>query len=208
MSAALMLSDEEDGPPNLPPRLRIMPDHDETTDTLAPPTDPEPPTAAENEAPEPRVAIRPQPADPWDTSFLDKDDSVFSRAVKLIADAARANEAAAADRKRFEEQQISQQNEILVCVQRAEKSQEANFKIINHELRELKASDLRQDGRLAQGDERFQKIEQSIAALKDELIALVTREMKIAADRIQALESELAKAKTDAARTAKAPVPA
>lgn len=214
MSAALCMSalnDREDDPSHH--YLRAMPDQDaEHTETLVPPTDREAPTNPENEAPAPRTAIRPQPADPWDTSFLNQDDSTFSRAVKMIADAARANEAAriaseaAADaRKRFEDQQQQMQGEILTCVQRAEKSQEANFKILNHEVQELKASDIRQDGRLAEGDERFQQIERSIVALKDELIALVTREIQAAAKKIEALETELAKARTDAARNAQAP---
>lgn len=198
---------EEPNPAYSAPPMNDQDDPRETTETLAPPTDREAKTNPENEKPEPRVAVRPPPADPWDTSFLDQDDSTFSRAVKMIADAARANEAArlaseaeAEQRKAFQDQHLSLQSEILTCVQRAEQAQDANFKILSRDVRDLKASDIRQDGRLAQGDERFQRIEQSIADLKDELIALVTRATQDAAVRIEALETELATARADATR--------
>lgn len=62
----------------------------------------------------------------------------------------------------------------------------------------LEKHDAAHDERLNEGEARFKQIEESIVALKDDLIALVTREMKSAAEKIEALEKLLAEAKANA----------
>lgn len=210
--AMCALSDPED---DFPTRAEMPQDQDdrETTETLVPETDREAPTSPENEAPLPRDAIRPEPADPWDTAFLRADDSVFSQAVKMVANAGRRMDEERVERKasedaeqRTQRQMLEQQDAILAAIQRADDNSTRNYELLRDEIRHLKDSDLKQDERLKQGDKRFEKIEESIAALKEELLALVAREMKSAADKIEALEKLLAEAKANVtARQAPAP---
>lgn len=178
--------------------LTLMSNDDhETTTTLAPPTDREAPTNPEASV-APIQALRPPPQE-YDTSFLRQDDSTFSRAVKLIADAARALDADREERRLATAQAQSNHNAVIEAIIRADANSTRNYEMVRDEIRHLKDSDLKQDRRLAEGDQRFEKIEQSIAALKDELIALVTRATADAAVRIDALEQQLARAKNDAA---------
>jgi hypothetical protein len=65
-------------------------------------------------------------------------------------------------------------------------------------LVDLEKHDAAHDERLNEGEVRFKQIEDSIIALKDDLFELVTREMKSATDKIQALEKLLAEAKANA----------
>jgi hypothetical protein len=189
------LDDREDDPPHH--YLRAMPENDdrEITETLAPPTDREAPTNPENPRPVHRNAVLPQGAglnpyaqkpDWWDGSFF---QSIFND----VQGAAEAHRRVAAG-----------QDEILAAIQAADRNSNRNYELIRDEIRHLKDSDLKQDQRLKEGDRRFEQIEQSIKELKDELIALVTREMKSAAEKIEVLEKQLLKAKADAAGSTEA----
>jgi hypothetical protein len=186
---AQALSDPEDDNPAF--RIRAMPDQDsrETTETLVPETDREAPTnpeAAPRPAMPPPAGLSPyaQKPDWWEGSFF---QSVFND----VQDARRAHD-----------QVLASQEQILAAIQSADRNSNRNYELIRDEIRRLKDSDIKQDQRLKEGDQRFDQIERSIADLKTDLIALVTREMRAAATKIEALETELAKARTDAARSA------
>jgi hypothetical protein len=205
--------------------LRLIMSQDERPDTIPPDTHRESPTqphaserplkpeTLESMARDYTRTITPPPRQPdadelansalasqnppawWADSFIGAALSDFSAEARRI-------HAEREERRRYEQEQLRLQEKILEAVeraeqtvQRAEKRSDANFEIVHAELRSLKASDMRQDGRLADGDRRFQQIEQSIADLKDELIALVTRATEDAAKRIEALEQELANAR-------------
>lgn len=177
--------------------LRIMPiDHDRP-DTMAPETDRDTPTNPEA-SPGPLKAMRPPPSE-YDTSFLDQDDNTFSRAVKMIAKAARAMEEDRQERQLANAQAQAHHNEVIAAIVRADENSTRNYEMVRDEIRHLKDSDLKQDQRLKEGDKRFDRIEQSIVELKVELLALVARATEETANRIEELEQELAKAKRDAA---------
>lgn len=190
------LSDDEDGPPNLPPRLRIMPnDQDESRNALTTPAPPpsEPATRAENEKPEPRIAMNPAPltnpfAEPppwWEGSFFQATFNKMQSGFEALSKAAAG------------------QDEILAAIQRADSNSTRNYELIRDEIRHLKDSDLKQDERLKQGDKRFEQIERSVEALKVELIARIESEMRVFVEKFQALERLLAEAKAnDPARPA------
>ena len=186
MSAALCMSalnDREDDPSHH--YLRAMPDQDaKHTETLVPPTDREAPTnpeAAPRPAMNPPAGLSPyaQKPDWWEGSFF---QSVFND----VQDARRAHD-----------QVLASQEQILAAIQSADRNSNRNYELIREEIRHLKDSDIKQDQRLKEGDQRFDQIERSIADLKTELIALVTREMKLAADKIEVLEQQLAEAKAN-----------
>lgn len=187
---AAALSDREDDPPAY--RCRPMPDQDprETTETLAPPTDPEPPTSPENEKPEPKHAMNPPPPAPpeyWKAAY-DKlveihEDARRDRESRAARDDALVMRLSAAAKEASESSVThltTALSEIAVSVER-----------IGTRLVSLEANDEAHAKRLAEGDERFGAIEQQLADLK----ALVTK-----------LEADLAEAKAHVpARTAPSP---
>lgn len=191
------LNDEEDNPPLQPPRLTLMstPDERDTRNTITMPPPSELETKTENEAPDPaRVpALRPPPADEWDTAFLREDDSVFSNAVRMVAKAGRLMAEERQERRSTEDmaasrhaEQLAQGAKIIQAVDRADQNSSRNYELLRVEIGHLKASDLKQDQRLKDGDRRFEEIEQSIVDLKSELV-----------QRLATLEAEIAKAKAD-----------
>jgi hypothetical protein len=203
MSTALNMPALDDAEDRFPirPGLRLMSNHKddthENTETLAPPTDPEPPTNVENEPPR-RDAISPPAVFNPATA-----DSVFSDAVKQIADAARIIREGREERLRAEEQAQRNHDATIDAIVRADQNQSRNYELLRDEIRHLKDSDRRQDERLIEGDKRFATIEKSIADLKAELLALVTRAGEDAARRIAALESDLAELRANAATHAR-----
>ncbi len=183
--------------------IRLMPNENdrETSDTMAPPTDREAPTNPANEKPDPRPAIVPPQ---YDTAFLDQHDSVFAQAVKIVASVGNDINRDRVERLRVADEQaraqaelLAQQTKILEAVQKADENSKRNYELLRDEIRHLKDSDLKQDRRLAEGEERFAQIERSIENLKTELLALVERATADAAQRIDALEKQLAEAKAD-----------
>lgn len=173
------LSDPEDDPPAF--RHRAMPneqDERESRNTITMPPPSEPETKVENDAPDPArvAALRPPPVDEWDTAFLRGDDSVFSRAVMMVASAGRrmdeerkerqSNEERAADRHK---EQLAHQSEVLQAVLAADRNSSKNYELLRDEIRHLKDSDLKQDLRLKEGDRRFEQIEQKVAELEKRL---------------------------------------
>lgn len=72
-----------------------------------------------------------------------------------------------------------------------------DYETLRRELKSFRnatqAKDAEHDSRLAEGDERFAQIENSIDELKAELLAAVAKSVEDAARRIAALETELGK---------------
>jgi hypothetical protein len=176
------------------PGLYLMP-NDDRPDTIVPPTDRE--ARTNPEASRSPMTLRPPPTDPWDTSFLNADDAVFSRAVKMLADAARANDESRRERKRFEEAQLTGQARIERAIEKADQNSQHNYSMLRDAFEKLAESDRQQNRRLAEGDERFGRIERSIEGLKEELLAHIARATEDAAKRIGALEDELARARAN-----------
>jgi hypothetical protein len=180
-----------------------MSDNDdrEITDTISPPSDREAKTNPDNlkpsEAPEHRDAIAPSPSIP--TLNPATADSMFTDAVNKIVDAANVIKSGKAEAEAIERQRRADHDALLAAIQKADDNNQRSYKLLHNELLHLKDSDRTQNARLAEGDERFAAIERSIANLKDELIALVTRATRDAAERIGALENELAELRTNAA---------
>lgn len=188
-----------------PPRthLRILPMTDDTerrdNPTIeAPPlseTEPERKTNPEASAPPAIQSLRPPPPDPYDTSFLQQDDSTFSRAVILIANAARALDEDR-ERQRFSEQQAQENHRaLLTAITRADDNGNRNYEMLRSDIRHLKDSDREQDRRLAEGEERFGEIERSIEILKGEFLAALPGAIRAILapylDRIDVLEREI-----------------
>jgi hypothetical protein len=142
-----------------------------------------------SEAPEHRDAIAPSPAIPTLTPATA--DSIFTDAVNKIVDAANVIKSGKAEAEAIERQRRADHDALLAAIQKADDNNQRSYKLLHNELLHLKDSDRTQNARLAEGDERFAAIEKSIANLKDELIALVTRATLDAAERIEALENEL-----------------
>jgi hypothetical protein len=169
-SAALAMTalhDPEDCPPLI---YRVtMNDDREITETLAPPTDREPPTNPANEKPEPRRAMNPpagaianpfaSPPDWWEGSFF---QDTFNKMQGGFA----ALEKAAAG-----------QDAILAAIQRADANQTANYNLLRAEIGHLKDSDLKQDERLKEGDKRFDYIEKKVADLEDRAAELLEKRL-------------------------------
>lgn len=206
------------------PQLRLlrtpMTEHDrrETPTDAAPPpedveTNPQASSAPLASPEERRPAIAPPPRTPdeaelgssglasrrppawWADSYVGQALSNFSAEARRVAEDAREMREARAERERFEASQQKMQEDILAAVQRADQNGQANYAMLRSELLQLKDSDRQQNARLAEGDQRFSAIEQSIANLKDELIQLITLATADAAKRLEALEEELAAAK-------------
>lgn len=145
--------------------------------------------------------------DGYDTSFL-KDDSTFSQAVRIVAAAARAIEAEREEHRSRElaEQETKrflheQQNAILLAIQNADRNNTANYQMLALEMKLLKQSDVSQDSEIAQLKKLPATIEERIAALRDEILTklpgIVQDALKPYADRLEALESEAAQARSD-----------
>lgn len=191
----LIMSQDSDRPDTIPPDThREAPTHPLASER---PLKPEGLEQLAERAPQ--TAMRPPPANPWDTSFLLQDDNTFSRAVRLIADAARANESARDERRQYELAQLSKQDEILEAIRRADQNGTRNYELLRDQIRHLKDSDIKQDERLKEGDQRFDRIEQSIADLRAEMLAAlpiaVTETLAPYVARIEALERDLANAR-------------
>lgn len=197
-----------------PPSIIMPNDQDDSRNAVTTPAPPpsEPTTRTENEKPVAIQALRPPPLK-YDASFLAQEDSVFSRAVQLVAEVGNDIDRDRNERRDAAESAatgqallLKQNGEILAAIQKADDNNNKNYELLRTEILHLKESDVKQDQRLKEGDARFKQIEDSITELKNELIALVTREMKLAADKIEALEQQLAEAKAnDPARQASAP---
>ncbi len=187
------LSDPEDDRPHF--RIQPMNDQDDSRndETLAPPTDREAPTNPANETTR-RDATPPPAIDPPTA------DSMFLDAVQKITRAARIIEDGEAEARATEARRRADHDALLAAIQKADDNNQRSYELLHNELRHLKDSDRHQNSRLAEGDERFAAIEKSIANLKDELLALVTRASEDAARRIAGLENELAELRTNAAR--------
>lgn len=202
------LSDLEDSPPHF---RSTMPDN-EITETLAPPTDREAPTNVENETPEPRVAIRPQPADPWDTSFLRADDSVFSQAVKLVASAGRrmdeereARRAVEEDERSAKRQVLEQQDKILAAIERADRNGDTNWKATQHQIETWRKVD---NAKNAEQDDRLSNLEAKVSKLEADILALVrgalTEQLKPILDEFDAIKLAIEELKNGTARPVEA----
>lgn len=133
-----------------------------------------------------------QPPDWWPGSFIGTALADFSADAKTIREER-------AERRLYEASQLKLQGQILEAVQRAEQSQETNFKLVHSAIHNLQASDVAQNERLLEGDERFERIEKSITALRAEMLAAlplaVTEALAPYIERIEALERELAHAR-------------
>ncbi len=189
MTAALCMSaidDHEDDPPHH--HLRAMPvQDDERTDTERAERDTTPPGPADIEAT--RVLSTMLPAKPP----LSLEDSYLDRAIRVVATTGTKIDEDREERRR-------QHEAVLAAITRADDNGNKNYELLRDEIRHLKDSDLKQDRRLKEGDDRFARIEESIADL--------AREMKPLTERIKALEDDLAEAKKNVtARTAQAPSP-
>jgi hypothetical protein len=207
------------------PTLRlIMTDDNETTDTLVPETDRNerrtlPPGEADAEAT--RVAQTMLPAAPsgpalkLDADMLvinpqDMPSLLYNQLMRVHQQQLKRDEEMFEPEGRFAALQ-REQHRLLVLGFKEATAQALEPKIdeLAQELRSFSErvteKDTAQDERLAEGDKRFAAIERSIADLKDELLALVNRATADAAKRIDALESELAKARADAARPPETP---
>lgn len=200
MTAALVLF-----PPNLPPRLRIMPNDNETIETLAPPTDRDAPTQTDNPKPH-RDAVNPPPAGSPSPATA---DSIFSEAVRQIVDAASVIRAERESRRAFEETQLGLTRQTLAAIDRADRNQTANYNLLRDEIRHLKDSDLKQDERLKEGDKRFELIEAKLTEIETRLVAKLEERMNEAikpiADELEAVRALLAELKTHGPRTSEAP---
>lgn len=187
----------------LPPSILMPNEQDDLRTAVTTPAPPpsEPVTNTENEKPAAIQALRPPPLK-YDASFLAQEDSVFSRAVQLVAevgndiDRDRTERREAGETAAASQAQLLKQNaEILAAIQRADDNSNKNYELLRNEILQLKDSDLKQDERLKQGDKRFSLIEESITALKHELITRIETEMRAFAEKFEALDRLLAEAR-------------
>lgn len=190
---ACALGDAEDNPP-LQFR-RSMPDPNDTRneETLVPPTDREAPTGIEHEAPQRRDAVAP-PAPIAPAAA----DSIFLTAVKDITDAARTIREERESRRAFEEAQLELQRQTLAAIERAERNGETNWRNMAGQLESWRRVSQDKD---ADHDKRLEALELQMAALKDELVALVSKATSEAAERIGLLERELQELKANVPRS-------
>lgn len=176
------LDDEEDSFPTRP-NLRIMPNDDnETTDTLAPPTDREVKTNPENEAPEPRNAAPPpalpnpfaEPPPWWEGSFFQATFNKMTAAAEAIAMANAGQEA------------------ILAAVQQADRNQKGSHDIIVGQIASWRTAGEAKDK--AQ-DEALAELRRDIDANTAEMLAAVEAAVREAvtpfAQKLEKLEQAL-----------------
>lgn len=192
------------------PRLRLITmsaDHRRNTD-MAPPLDDDardtlPPDADDSEAERVMGTMLPPGGTPAER--VATADSLLMDLIRQVADAARAIHEGREERQRVDRTQAEMQEQILHAVEKADRNSQNSYAMLRDELRHLKDSDRQQNARLAEGDERFASIERSIKNLKDELIAHIERLIGDAVQRIEALETELTKARNDATAPTAAP---
>lgn len=191
-SLYLMTSDRPDTMASPPPSQDEIETHPHAS--AAPLRDTQPPHSDDAEAERSMRVMIPAPgATPRELAIAA--DSVLLQAIKEVSRAARVMVEEREERRVANSAQLDMQNQILVEVRSAARTSDQNFETIRLSIKSLAESDRRQNERLAEGDQRFAAIERSIADLKDELIALITRATADAAQRIDALELQLAAAK-------------
>jgi hypothetical protein len=214
LTATVLTDAHKHGPAHFGlPSLYLMNDHDdECSDTMASPppsqddiaTNPhaseaplrrtQPPEADDAQAERVMRTMIPAPGTtPRD--LVSASDSLLFEAIREVTGAARILREEREERARFEERSQRNHEATIAAILKADANQTRNYEMVRDEIRHLKDSDVHQNRRLADGDERFGRIERSIADLKDELIALITRATQDAGKRIAALEDELAAAK-------------
>ncbi len=158
------------------------------------------------EFPEKEVPTKPGNPKPtedgYDTSFL-RDDSTFSRAVKIVASAARAIELEREERRSHALAEQARailakdlQNTILEAIQTADRNNTTNYQMLRNELALLKQSDVNQDSKIAQLEKLPETFEERIAELKSEILMrmpeIMQSAMKPYKERLEALEKEAA----------------
>jgi hypothetical protein len=190
---AMALSDPEDANP----AFFCRPMNDENERRATPTLESPPPSEVERDTLPPgpddieatRVLATMLPGKPppsLEGSYLDK-------AIRVVAEAG-------SDLRIDREERRKQHQAVLDAIRRSDENQSRNYELLRIEIKHLKDSDRDQDRRLAEGDERFAQIENSIESLKDELLAAMKSATEDAARRIGALEGELDKLRANAPR--------
>ncbi len=205
----IRMHDNDDSRTTTPTEAAPPPSQDEIATSPhaseAPLRDTQPPGADDREAERAMRTILPAAGTPRD--LVRASDSLFAKAAKDIAEAARDIRESREERKRFELAQIASQEQILEAVLSADRTSQQNYETLRLAISSQEKHIQAHTKRLAEGDERFGRIEESIEALKVELIARMDGVFKEYVGRIQALEDELAAARAtrEAAATTTSP---
>lgn len=178
--------DEEPNPAFFIDRSNMPNDDNETTETLAPPTDHEAKTNPENEAPEPRHAIVPEAMGKRGNSYFEEAARDFAASLVEM----RGTRKDIADGFAKQGGKLDEMTREFA----------ANYSLLSGEFKSFRGV---VEARLEDGERRFDAIEARLDDLKKEQIAAAERQLE-AARQIASLETELRLLKANAPRPAQA----
>jgi hypothetical protein len=196
MSAILpmpALSDIEDANPAF--RIRSMSDT-ETPTEHAELRDTEPPGADDAAAEERMRTILPLSVPVKE--LISASDSMIGALISEIAQAARLVMQERSERSEGAKQSavnqtrlIEQQEEIIQILQRTEKSTDANYELILRAVRNLEASDVKQDSKLNDHAQKFDDIRSELESLRVAIPEAVRLAIEPYAGRLREIEDKL-----------------